>query len=56
MRIFLLTPVAYIAGIEGFGWFVPYVLLICGVAAIARMNRTKALPSSPPQLAAVAVG
>lgn len=39
MRFLLLTPLAYIAGIDGFSWFVPYlglVGLIVGVAHIVK--------------------
>jgi hypothetical protein len=34
-----LIPVAYVAGIEGFGWFVPYLLFVCAIATIRRMQR-----------------
>jgi hypothetical protein len=42
MRFLLLTPLAYIAGIDGFSWFVPYlglVGLIVGVARIVKSAR-----------------
>ncbi|HEY2586825.1 MAG TPA: hypothetical protein VGI81_13860 [Tepidisphaeraceae bacterium] len=39
MRIVWLIPVAYVAGIEGFGFFVPYLLFLCAVATLARMKR-----------------
>jgi hypothetical protein len=42
MRIVWLIPVAYVAGIEGFGWFVPYLLFLCVVATLARMKRQRA--------------
>ena len=41
MRIVWLIPVAYVAGIEGFGWFVPYLLLLCVIATVARMKRQR---------------
>jgi hypothetical protein len=34
-----LIPVAYVAGIEGFGWFVPYLLFVCAIATVRRMAR-----------------
>lgn len=36
-----LIPVAYVAGIEGFGWFVPYLLFLCVVATFSRMKRQR---------------
>jgi hypothetical protein len=42
MRLFVFMPLAYISGIEGFGWFVPYVLFICSVAAISRLIQKRA--------------
>lgn len=44
MRTVWLMPVAYVAGIEGFGWFVPYLLFLCVVATLARMKRGRARP------------
>lgn len=41
MRIVWLIPVAYVAGIEGFGWFVPYLLFLCVVATFARLKRQR---------------
>lgn len=41
-----LIPVAYVAGIEGFGWFVPYLLFLCVVATIVRMKRQRSLSIS----------
>lgn len=38
MRTVWLIPVAYVAGIEGFGWFVPYLLLVCAIATVLRMK------------------
>jgi hypothetical protein len=38
MRTVWLIPVAYVAGIEGFGWFVPYLLFVCTIATVARMK------------------
>lgn len=41
MRFLLLTPLAYIAGIDGFSWFVPYLGLvgvIVGVAHIVKIS------------------
>ena len=42
MRIVWLIPVAYVAGIEGFGFFLPYLLFLCMVATFARMKRQRA--------------
>ena len=42
MRVLLLMPVAYVAGIEGFGWFVPYVLFICAMGLLVRIARRRA--------------
>ena len=39
MRTVWLIPVAYVAGIEGFGWFVPYLLFVCAVATFARLRK-----------------
>jgi hypothetical protein len=36
MRIFLFTPVAYVAGIEGFGIFLPYLAFIALMMLFAR--------------------
>lgn len=36
-----LVPVAYVAGIEGFGWFVPYLLFVCAIATLRRMTRAR---------------
>lgn len=54
MRTVWLIPVAYVAGIEGFGWFVPYLLFVCAIATLRRMQRqsrpaagTERLPSEP---------
>jgi len=61
MRIVLLTPIAYIAGIEGFGFFLPYLVFVGVVIVVARwLNRraritaAKALtaPSRPLELEA----
>ena len=41
MRTLLLIPVAYVCGIEGFGIFMPYLLFVCFVAAVARMIRQR---------------
>jgi hypothetical protein len=37
MRTVWLIPVAYVAGIEGFGWFVPYLLFVCAIATLRRI-------------------
>ena len=47
MRIVWLMPVTYIAGIEGFGWFVPYLLFLCIVATVVRMKRQRVLRAAP---------
>jgi hypothetical protein len=47
MRIVWLMPVTYIAGIEGFGWFVPYLLFLCVVATVARMKRKRPQGAAP---------
>lgn len=43
MRTVWMIPLAYVAGIEGFGWFVPYLLFVCAVATFERMRKTRAL-------------
>ena len=40
MRLLLLLPLTYIAGIDGFGWFVPYLMLVGLVAAVLRRAGT----------------
>lgn len=37
MRLVWLIPATYVAGIEGFGIFMPYLAFVCTVAAVARM-------------------
>lgn len=32
MRLVWFFPLTYVAGIDGFGWFVPYLLLVGAVA------------------------
>jgi hypothetical protein len=54
MRTVWLIPLAYVAGIEGFGWFVPYLLFVCAIATLARMRaasgrRRALLAQSGPQ-------
>jgi hypothetical protein len=34
MRVVWFFPLTYIAGIDGFGWFVPYLLLVSLAAAM----------------------
>lgn len=34
MRVVWFFPLTYIAGIDGFGWFVPYLLLVMLAAAM----------------------
>ncbi|HSU68122.1 MAG TPA: hypothetical protein VLJ39_14690 [Tepidisphaeraceae bacterium] len=41
MRTLMLIPVAYVAGIEGFGIFMPYLLFVCVVATMARAVRRR---------------
>ena len=36
MRTLLYVPVAYVAGIEGFGLFLPYILFIAATMILAR--------------------
>ena len=59
MRIVWLMPVAYIAGIEGFGWFLPYLAfvgLIVGLAGAlkklpkAQIHVPEAAPAFPLEL------
>ena len=40
MRLLWFFPLTYLAGIDGFGWFVPYLLLVGMVAALLRRMRT----------------
>ena len=40
MRLLLFFPLTYLAGIDGFGWFVPYLLLVGAVAALLSRMRT----------------
>jgi hypothetical protein len=54
MRILLFTSVAYVAGIEGFGFFLPYLAFMGVVIVTARyMNRRSraavAIPVSAPR-------
>jgi hypothetical protein len=54
MRTVWMIPLAYVAGIEGFGWFVPYLLFVCGVATISRMrNRHARLKPVPVAIASL---
>jgi hypothetical protein len=55
MRTVWLIPLAYVAGIEGFGLFVPYLLFVCGVATISRMRNRHArhVPSPAPDRAII---
>ena len=39
MRLMWFLPLAYLAGIDGFGWFVPYLLLVGAVAALLARKR-----------------
>ena len=47
MRIVWLMPVTYIAGIEGFGWFVPYLLFLCVIATVVRIKRQRVQRTAP---------
>jgi len=49
MRILLLTPVAYVAGIEGFGFFLPYLAFMGVVIVTMRYvnRRSRALVAVP---------
>jgi hypothetical protein len=40
MRLLWFFPLTYLAGIDGFGWFVPYLLLVGAVAALLSRVRT----------------
>ena len=40
MRLIWFLPLTYLAGIEGFGWFVPYLLLVGAAAALLSRKRT----------------
>jgi hypothetical protein len=40
MRFLLLTPLAYIAGIDGFSWFVPYLGLLGLTVGVARIVKS----------------
>ena len=34
MRLVWFFPLTYVAGIDGFGWFVPYLLVVGAAAAV----------------------
>ena len=41
MRSLWFMPLTFVAGIDGFGWFVPYLLVVSAIAALwarARQN------------------
>ena len=40
MRLIWFLPLTYLAGIEGFGWFVPYLLLVGAAGALLSKKRT----------------
>ena len=40
MRLIWFLPLTYLAGIDGFGWFVPYLLLVGAAAALLSRRRT----------------
>ena len=52
MRILLLTPVAYVAGIEGFGIFLPYLAFMGVVIVVARRLNRRARTAAVNALAA----
>jgi len=40
MRLLWFFPLTYLAGIDGFGWFIPYLLLVVAAAALLSRMRT----------------
>ena len=46
MRLLAFMPLTYIAGVEGFGWFVPY-LIIVGLAVLIVRHRKPARSPAP---------
>jgi hypothetical protein len=39
MRILLYVPVAYVAGIEGFGLFLPYIVFIAAILVVVQQMK-----------------
>lgn len=57
MRALLFFPIAYLAGVQGFVFFAPYLVLVLGTVEIARLARARraaavAIDASAPQSAA----
>jgi hypothetical protein len=44
MRTLLYVPVAYVAGIEGFGLFLPYIVFIAAVMVMSQYMKTRPQP------------
>jgi hypothetical protein len=40
MRLIWFLPLTYLAGIDGFGWFIPYLLVVGIVAALVSRLRS----------------
>ena len=40
-------PMTFLAGIHGFAYFVPYLLLVSAIAMLMQMRRTRQMQSVP---------
>lgn len=49
MRVLWFLPLTYLAGIEGFGWFMPYLLLVGCVSGLLARRRRAAVVEPAPQ-------
>jgi len=51
VRALWFMPLTFIAGIDGFGWFMPYLLVVVGVAAVGRrVSRARRLHPLPAEI------
>lgn len=41
MRLIWFLPLTYLAGIDGFGWFVPYLFLVGAASALLARKRSR---------------
>jgi hypothetical protein len=41
MRILLYVPIAYVAGIEGFGLFLPYIMFVATILVVTQQMKNR---------------
>ena len=46
MRVLLMLPLTFLAGVDGFGWFVPYLVLIGAAVGVVRFVKADRRRSS----------